>query len=753
MDTKLLFDVGITAFYDGDLEAGRLASEVLLARPDLDPQMETVARRNQIFYAPTLDELAPSLNLVPFAVPVEPGWSCFNPSIAAATDGYRAIARSSNYRLHKGWYEIFDPHQVVRTTNYLVDLSPPLTVRGSERLFEPEGGVRSDFPVKGYEDCRLFFWDGAWHVSATVRDRNEAGVCQQALARIAGTRLRDIALLNDWRDGRDEKNWMPFVAGGELRFVYGCHPVRVVAFRPNTGAVETVVEHPAPPLARSFRGGSQVVAVPGGWLCLIHESVVFEDGGRVYPHRFVFFDEAFRLAKVSPQFFFVERGVEYCAGLALAGDRLIASFGREDREASFAALPLAEALATLAPPLDPATADFAPVTDYAAWRWPAPGPAKPAVAPTSPEDLGFTPFPAPAGDDPERPWLVSTTLSGNSRDLIVDALRSAVDWVDACLLIDTGITDDTLAVARDVAGAKLVVRRFSWRSDFAAARNFALQAAAELGAAWAMTLDTDERLDRNGLDVRGILAATRADLLHVRQVDGSYVKERFFRLPAPGRWVGPTHEAYVGAGVTEEMPNIRFWEVRKSEADYRRKFERDVAILTHHTAEHPTDPRWFYYLGDALQNLGRHEEAIAAYRSCWALDGWDEESAWAMYRAAECHLALGRHKAAIAACADGMLRHPGLADLPWLAAFAAYGGGRADQAVWWATQAAALGCLEGVGDQVTRIGFSNPRARFEGPYDILRFALRDLGRIAEADEAEAKFEAAMALRQRELGPD
>src|SRR6187401_2694488 len=86
--------------------------------------------------------------------------------------------------------------------------------------------------------------------------------------------------------------------------------------------------------------------------------------------------------------------------------------------------------------------------------------------------------------------IASTTLTGNSSGVIADALRSVVDWVDYCLVVDTGITDDTLDVARQVAGSKLVVRSFPWQDDFAAARNFALQAAAELGAAWAVTLDT-----------------------------------------------------------------------------------------------------------------------------------------------------------------------------------------------------------------------------------------------------------------------
>ena len=90
--------------------------------------------------------------------------------------------------------------------------------------------------------------------------------------------------------------------------------------------------------------------------------------------------------------------------------------------------------------------------------------------------------------------IVSTTLTASNADLIGDALASVVAHVDRCLVIDTGARDDTLEVARRVAGEKLLLREFPWRDDFAAARNFALDAAAEAGGHWAVTLDTDERL-------------------------------------------------------------------------------------------------------------------------------------------------------------------------------------------------------------------------------------------------------------------
>ena len=95
---------------------------------------------------------------------------------------------------------------------------------------------------------------------------------------------------------------------------------------------------------------------------------------------------------------------------------------------------------------------------------------------------------ASAGD---RPFLVSVTMTGSSEDRIGDALRSAISFVDRCVVVDTGVKDRTLEIAREICGDRLVVESFPWINDFAAARNFSLAAAARTGAEWAMNLDTD----------------------------------------------------------------------------------------------------------------------------------------------------------------------------------------------------------------------------------------------------------------------
>ena len=53
-------------------------------------------------------------------------------------------------------------------------------------------------------------------------------------------------------------------------------------------------------------------------------------------------------------------------------------------------------------------------------------------------------------------------------------------------------------------------------------------------------------------------------LLHVKHANGTYGKERFFRLPARGRYVGPTHEAFIADRARRgTLPGVVFDELGK----------------------------------------------------------------------------------------------------------------------------------------------------------------------------------------------
>jgi predicted GH43/DUF377 family glycosyl hydrolase len=93
-----------------------------------------------------------------------------------------------------------------------------------------------------------------------------------------------------------------------------------------------------PAIAKRFRGGSQLLQFDDGWLGLVHE-VAGLGSRRVYEHRFIWLDADLELRRVSPAFAFRERqAIEFAAGLAINGHRLVASYGVRDAEAWITAI-------------------------------------------------------------------------------------------------------------------------------------------------------------------------------------------------------------------------------------------------------------------------------------------------------------------------------------------------------------------------------------------------------------------------------
>jgi hypothetical protein len=343
-----LHQLAVHAYYAGELDAGRRACERMLGM-ELTPEKERLVRRNRTWYTQTIDELV-ACRFRRFDVePAADGWSTFNPTIISHDDGYLAIVRSSNYRIVDGQYVIPpEDGDRIRTSNILVQLDAGLAVASSPSVMPDPIYTKSDYPVQGFEDCRLNVIDGEIRVSATVRNwAGRDGTCRIATATLlphTGSMI-DATLLDEPVSGRHEKNWLPVVGTGA--FLYSCWDDGRVATVQRDGGqwvVERYAESPA--IARGWRGGSQLVDVGDGCrLALVHE-VADDIGGRIYEHRFVLFaDDGRQILGWSPAFAFREtRAIEFAAGLARRGDQLVATFGVRDAEAWMAEMSLAGVL-------------------------------------------------------------------------------------------------------------------------------------------------------------------------------------------------------------------------------------------------------------------------------------------------------------------------------------------------------------------------------------------------------------------------
>ena len=73
--------------------------------------------------------------------------------------------------------------------------------------------------------------------------------------------------------------------------------------------------------------------------------------------------------------------------------------------------------------------------------------------------------------------IALTMIVKNEARSLARCLDSVAPWVDKMIVLDTGSTDDTIAIAR-AHGAEVYERR--WTNDFAAARNAALARSQEV---------------------------------------------------------------------------------------------------------------------------------------------------------------------------------------------------------------------------------------------------------------------------------
>jgi hypothetical protein len=252
--------------------------------------------------------------------------------------------RSANYRIDDRGQYVIPPEDgdVIRTDNLLYAHPAVATTLQCDY-------AKTAFPVDGLEDVRLNVVDGRLFASATVRNlAGQDGTCRIAYGEVVEGRIEKL-ICHDTVDGVHEKNWMPIT--GRPQWLYSC------AARGHVGVVQdagdswqVTASAESPPVARGFRGGSQLVPVGGSdWLALVHEVAVVKDR-RVYEHRFVLFgeDHGFAITAVSEPFAFRERqSIEFAAGLALDRGQLIATFGVRDAEAWEARLPVDQALKLL----------------------------------------------------------------------------------------------------------------------------------------------------------------------------------------------------------------------------------------------------------------------------------------------------------------------------------------------------------------------------------------------------------------------
>ena len=217
--------------------------------------------------------------------------------------------------------------------------------------------------VRGLEDARIFWWKNNLHFTCTTLEHTPDNSPRIALVSLdeKGETVKKITLLTGYNDDRVQKNWLPFVQGQDLMFVYGFHPFTVLKLSGNGGNVEVEkILDPFPVETSGYRGSCGPIHFSlessstelnhtfplCGWLICVHE-VHDVPEGRHYMHRWVWLNEDFTFKGVSRLFYFVYGdGVEMATGAAMSpdGKNIYVTVGVEDKEAYLLTFDLSEIL-------------------------------------------------------------------------------------------------------------------------------------------------------------------------------------------------------------------------------------------------------------------------------------------------------------------------------------------------------------------------------------------------------------------------
>jgi glycosyltransferase involved in cell wall biosynthesis len=208
--------------------------------------------------------------------------------------------------------------------------------------------------------------------------------------------------------------------------------------------------------------------------------------------------------------------------------------------------------------------------------------------------------------------LALVMIARDEAHAIGRALDSARLHVDRMIVLDTGSSDDTPAVAAAV-GAE--VHAFTWIDDFSAARNAAL---AHSDAAWNLVLDADEWI-AGGAAALGELPTSPDQLGLVRldnQVDDGEPEAASAwlprLLPRGVRYEGRVHEQPVGAKRSFRTTLVLGHDGYTA-ANLERKAGRNEALLMAELQAAPEDAYLWYQLAREHQVRGRPPQAALCF--------------------------------------------------------------------------------------------------------------------------------------------
>jgi glycosyltransferase involved in cell wall biosynthesis len=228
-----------------------------------------------------------------------------------------------------------------------------------------------------------------------------------------------------------------------------------------------------------------------------------------------------------------------------------------------------------------------------------------------------------------KPTICLNMIVKNEAPVIRRCLESVRPLIDTWVIVDTGSTDGTQDVIRDVySDLPGELHERPWKG-YDGSRTEAIELA-RASADYLLFIDADDlvemepgfRMPKLTLDAYRV-ALRNGPLTHWRE---ALVSTRL-----PWRYVGVLHE-YIDCGSkyslgTLEGANIRTvgGGARQREEGLREKYLRDAEILQQGLIKEPDNARYAFYLAQSWRDADEPEKALEAYDRRAEMGGWDQE--------------------------------------------------------------------------------------------------------------------------------
>ncbi len=273
-------------------------------------------------------------------------WSAFNPSIGQNPDGSLiGLFRSSNYLYDSVSGSLTITQGAgVKNKLYFSELNHDFTPIQLHQV-EILGG---SFPlVRGVEDAKLYYKNNCWYFTGVVQEPGYIPKPRMAIFKLVSSTSAEMLDIFDITNRPVEKNWMVSYSNREFDFIYDSTSIvmngQIIQVREPLEAVD------------ELRGGPNLVELADGtYLSVLHHTEYVKSGyymdsrtfsykqgiHRKYTHRFALYSKNGVLLRISKEFCFNAKEIEFACGLLIKNEHAYISYGRKDLESWVAKIEL-----------------------------------------------------------------------------------------------------------------------------------------------------------------------------------------------------------------------------------------------------------------------------------------------------------------------------------------------------------------------------------------------------------------------------